>query len=136
MLAGKKPRKKDTKKTADARGVGPKRIHAYTYIDDVAHSEILDRTAFLGHENDFYLPYRAVLFFFGEYEYYCEKHFIPEHECASESTFRRAFDMVKRDLKDRENITLKLSGGKGVLFIFIFCHCHVIIIIELLYRIV
>lgn len=90
-----------------------KRIHAYNYIKTIAESDIVDRSAYQGHENDVYLPYRQVLSFFGEYEYYCIHYNVPKCERASESTFRRALSAVQRDMKRSKGVTVRLSGGKG-----------------------
>jgi hypothetical protein len=86
------------------------RTHAYLYIEKVASSEVVDRSAFQQQENSIYLPYRDVSFFYGEYRYSCK--YINDPICASISTFRRAFKAVVAKF-DKEGHKLKLSGGKG-----------------------
>jgi hypothetical protein len=94
-------------------------VHAYTYIMDVANSQLVDRTALLGHENDIYLPYRRKAYFYGEYDHYCERNHIPLWQRGREATFRRAFKKVKANMLQQSNKNLKLSGGKGMM------HFHV-----------
>jgi hypothetical protein len=113
IITGLKARKNSNENAFIRKeGVGTKSIHAYGYILDVAKSEMVDRSAFQGHGNDIYLPYSKVLFFYGEYDYYCLKHNL---DVPSEATFRRAFKEVQANLKNNENVSLRLSGGKGVL---------------------
>lgn len=82
----------------------------------VAESEIVDRTAILGHENDIYLPYRHIKYFYGEYDHYCSFHNMHKDSVASLSTFRRAYTTLVRNMKKTQQKNLKLSGGKGTLY--------------------
>ena len=101
----------------------PKAIHAYAYIIGIAESEVTDRTAYMGHENDIYLPYRQLRFFYGEYEHYCAARDVPLWQTAGESLFRRSFSAVRKHMKVVKNKTLKFNGGKMVCLCVIYSLC-------------
>ena len=92
------------------------RCHAYSYIRDLAKSEIGDRSAYMFEDKSVYLPYRRKSYIYGEYVHYCTHYKIPV--CASLSTFIRAYADVVKDLKKKDDINLKLSGGKCMSIIF------------------
>ena len=94
-----------------------KRDHAYSYITDVVQSGVADRSAFEKQENSLFLPYRRIRFFYGEYSFMCEQKHIPIR--ASESTFRRAFNELRRQYEG-EGIKIKFNTAKGKLLYFIF----------------
>jgi hypothetical protein len=85
--------------------------HAFIFIEGMAKSEIVDRSAFLDQENSIYFPFRDVTYLYGEYEHVCKNRNDPI--CASLSTFRRAYTAVEKKLWE-EGYKLKLSGGKGM----------------------
>ena len=87
-----------------------KRDHAYAYILDVVESGVADRSAFEKQEKSLYLPYRRLRFFYGEYDFMCEQKHLPIR--ATESTFRRAFQELKRKYED-DGMKIKFNSGKG-----------------------
>ena len=70
----------------------------------------MDKSAYQGQESSLYLPYRKVNYFFGEYDFFYKSNEAPTR--AGESTFRTAYKAVLR-AKAKENIHIKLIGGKG-----------------------
>lgn len=68
--------------------ISSKKEHAYAYIKTVVESDMVDRSAYQGQDRSVYLPYRAVSFFYGEYQWLHKDRGVLE--IAGESTFRKA----------------------------------------------
>lgn len=68
--------------------VSSKKEHAYAYIKSVVESDMVDRSAYQGQDRSIYLPYRAVSFFYGEYQWLYKDRGVLD--IAGESTFRKA----------------------------------------------
>ena len=85
--------------------------HAYAYIKTIVESDMVDRSAYMGQDNSVYLPYRKVSFFYGEYKYQSKDRGV--YNFAGESTFRKAYRLLVKDKKIKDNVMVKLSSGKG-----------------------
>ncbi len=91
--------------------ISTKKEHAYSYIRAVVESEIIDRSAFQKQDKSIYIPYQNLLYFYGEYDFYCKERNIVI--VAKFTTFRRAWKMLVRDKFNEDSTKVKLSSGKG-----------------------
>ena len=89
-----------------------KRDHAYAHIKKIVESQMMDMSAHVNFDNHLYLPYQTMTCFFDEYVYLAEKLVVPLY--AKRSTFATAFNDIVRDKKKNENISIRMSSGKGM----------------------
>ena len=88
-----------------------KREHAYAYVLKLVNSQIVDKSAHKNYDNHLYLPYHTLTSLFDEYVYLCRREKLSSY--AQRSTFAIALKQVKKD-KKKDNISIRLSGGKGI----------------------
>ena len=89
-----------------------KRDHAYAHIKKVVESQMMDMSAHANFEDHLYLPYQTMTCFYDEYVYLAEKLKLPLY--AKRTTFTTAFDDIVVDKKKNENISIRMSSGKGM----------------------
>jgi hypothetical protein len=88
-------------------GRDEKMIHAKTYISNYVESSITDTSPKENQQDTKYLPFKKLRHFFAEYVYECEVNNIPKYQRAGETTFVKAYHLVKKEKH------CKLSSGKG-----------------------
>ena len=72
---------------------------------------LFTRSAYQAEDKSYYLPYKSIVYFYGEYEFVCDKNATPIR--AKLSTFRRAYVRLCKNLKQRDGTTVKFQSGKG-----------------------
>jgi hypothetical protein len=82
-------------------------LHAQAYIANFLESSMVDTSPEVNQEDTKYIPYKKICHFFAEYMYECDEKSVPKHVRAGESTFRKAFNLL------RQEKGIKLSSGKG-----------------------
>lgn len=81
--------------------------HASAYIRNFVNTLMGDATAVCGLDEKTYIPYRKVIFFYAEYEHYCDTNNIDKSCRAGERTFAYAFAAAKDELH------LELQDARG-----------------------
>lgn len=99
-------------KRSDKDSARCKRDHAYAHIKKTVESQMMDMSAHVNFDNHLYLPYATKTCFFDEYEYLAKRLVVPIY--AKSSTFFTALEEVVRDKKKTENISIRMSTGKGI----------------------